>query len=133
MINDHRQRLMRTTAELREDLGIEPEEKKDSEYKEIVREKKLFAPLIVPKSIMANLPFKAKEKVKEIESKEVHKKETKNLLKSLSLPSEKPLKVLLNEKEKKVYAMIQRLNTLKNIKVDYEFNIIEKETGREEG
>jgi ribosome biogenesis protein BMS1 len=122
---------MRTTAELREDLGLEPEKKKDSEYKEIVREKKLFAPLIVPKSIMANLPFKAKEKVKEMESKEVHKKETKNLLKSLSLPSKKPLKVLLNEKEKKVYAMMQRLNTLKNIKVDCTFNIIEEETRRE--
>eukprot|EP00826_Nyctotherus_ovalis_P061348 TRINITY_DN8722_c0_g2_i5.p1 TRINITY_DN8722_c0_g2~~TRINITY_DN8722_c0_g2_i5.p1 ORF type:complete len:872 (+),score=316.28 TRINITY_DN8722_c0_g2_i5:111-2726(+) len=122
-----RQRLMRTTAELREDLRLEPEEKKDSEYKEVVREKKLFAPLVVPKSIMTNLPFKAKEKVKEMESQEIHKKETKNLLKSLSLPSEKPLKILLSEKEKKMYAMVQRLNTLKNIKVNCNIYRVEKE------
>ena len=116
-LDNYRQRLMRTTAELREDLELEPEENKNSEYKEIVREKKIFAPLVVPKSISANLPFKAKEKVKEVEDKEIHKTETKNLLKSLTLPAEKPLKIMLNDKEKKVYSMIQRLNALKNMKV----------------
>ena len=108
---------MRTTAELRGELNIAPEEKKDSEYKEVVREKKVFAPLIIPKKVMSNLPFKAKEKAKELEDKEVHKTETKNLLKTLSLPAAKPLKVMLNDHEKKVYAMVQRLNTLKNQKV----------------
>ncbi len=44
-----KQRLMRTTAELKNELDIEPQTKKDSEYKEIVREKKVFAPLFVPK------------------------------------------------------------------------------------
>ncbi len=108
---------MRTTAELREDLGLAPPENKDSEYKEIVREKKVFAPLMVPKKLMTGLPFKAKEKVKELEDKEIHKTETKNMLKSLALPAAKPLKVMLNDREKKVYAMVQRLNTLKNQKV----------------
>ena len=44
-----RQRLMRTTAELRKDLNLEQPTKKDSEYKEIIREEKVFAPLFVPK------------------------------------------------------------------------------------
>jgi len=108
---------MRTTAELRKDLSLMPEHNKDSEYKEIVREKKIFAPLVVPKKVMSNLPFKSKEKVKEIEDKEIHKTETKNLLKSLELPAAKPLKIMLNTREKKLYAMVQRLNTLKNQKV----------------
>jgi len=58
----YRQRLMRTTAELRNDLGIEQPEKKDSEYKEIVREKRVFAPLVVPNVILY------KRKLIEIES-----------------------------------------------------------------
>ena len=40
---------MRTTAELRNEMGIDQVEKKDSEYKEIVREKRVFAPFVVPK------------------------------------------------------------------------------------
>lgn len=66
---------------------------------------------------MEGLPFKSKEKVQQIEDKVHHKKETKNLLKALELPSTKPLKVMLNQREKKVYALVQRLNTLKNKKV----------------
>lgn len=53
-----KQRLMRTTAELRRDLGLEEPNKKDSQYKEIVREKKVFAPLVVPKVYLSNLKIK---------------------------------------------------------------------------
>ncbi len=43
-----RQRLMRTTGELRRELDIEAPKKPDSEYKDVVREQKVFAPIIVP-------------------------------------------------------------------------------------
>ncbi len=66
---------------------------------------------------MEKLPFKSKEKVQQLQEKEIHKTETKNLLKALELPAAKPLKILMNEREKKVYAMVQRLNTLKNQRV----------------
>ena len=83
---------------------------------------------------MATLPFKAKEKVQQLEEKEIHKAETKNLLKTLELPAAKPLKIMLNDHEKKVYAMVQRLNTLKNQKVMREKSpIIEKNKTREAG
>jgi hypothetical protein len=65
---------------------------------------------------MEALPFKAKEKVQQIEDKEIHKRETTNLLKSLELPSKNPVKILLNDREKKIYSLVQRLNTLKNKK-----------------
>lgn len=62
--------------------------------------------------------------MKEVEDKEVHKTETKNVLKSLELPATKPLKLMLNQKEKKVYAMVQRLNTLKNQRVNSSGEIV---------
>ncbi len=38
------------------------------------------------------------------------------LLKKLNLPHVKPIKSYLSEKEKSIYSMLQRLNTIKNIK-----------------
>lgn len=39
------------------------------------------------------------------------------LLKKLNLPVGKPLKSVLSEKEKTIYSMLQRLQTIKNVKV----------------
>ena len=65
-----------------------------------------------------SLPFKAKNKVKSvIEGKSRNYEEDDTfLLKKLNLPSIKPMKSYLSEKEKSIYSMLQRLNTIKNIK-----------------
>jgi hypothetical protein len=70
--------------------------------------------------------------VQAIEDSNVHKRETKNLLKTLELPATKPLKLMLNNREKKVYAMVQRLNTLKNNKASLVLNRIAKAAKGEE-
>lgn len=65
-----------------------------------------------------SLPFKAKNKVKSvIEGKSKNYEEDDTfLLKKLNLPSIKPMKSYLSEKEKSIYSMLQRLNTIKNVK-----------------
>lgn len=65
-----------------------------------------------------SLPFKAKNKVKSV----IHGKSTNYqeddtfLLKKLNLPHIKPVKSYLTDKEKSIYSMLQRLNTIKNVK-----------------
>jgi hypothetical protein len=51
---------MKTSYELRVEKQLQPIRNPDSEYKTIDRAPKVFAPLIVPKSIAENLPFKSK-------------------------------------------------------------------------
>ncbi len=65
-----------------------------------------------------SLPFKAKNKIKSvIEGKSKNYEEDDTfLLKKLNLPSVKPMKSYLSEKEKSIYSMLQRLNTIKNVK-----------------
>lgn len=60
------------------------------------------------------MPFKSKSKVKELKGDVVG--DDKHLLKKLNLPYEKPLKNYLLDKEKDVYAMIQRLQAIRNLK-----------------
>lgn len=47
-------RLMKTTWELRKDRQIENPINPDSEYKEIVRKKRVFNPLVIPKVFFYN-------------------------------------------------------------------------------
>ena len=65
-----------------------------------------------------SLPFKAKNKIKSVIKGKSTKYEEDDtfLLKKLNLPHNKPIKSYLTEKEKSIYSMLQRLNTIKNIK-----------------
>lgn len=56
------QKLLKTTWELRKKYGIEIE--RGNTYKEVKRPEKKFMPLILPKSLKQNLPFKTKDKIK---------------------------------------------------------------------
>lgn len=116
-------KFMRTTAQLRKDYDIALPTKDDSEYKPITREQRIFPSLVIPKSLEENLPFKAKNKVKSVvKNKSINFEEDDTfLLKKLNLPHNKPLKSYLTDKEKSIYSMLQRLNTIKNIKVKYNY------------
>jgi ribosome biogenesis protein BMS1 len=111
-------RFLRTMAQLRTDYNIALPQNKDSEYKEIHREERIFPNLIISKTLEENLPFKAKNKVKTlIEGKsEKYVEDDTFLMKKLKLPTKK-LKNVLTDKEKDAYSLLQRLQTLKNLKV----------------
>jgi hypothetical protein len=107
--HDDNNNYLRTMAELRRDFGIELKNKKDSEYKEIVREEKIFPHLVISKNLEKSLPFKNKNKNnKKLSDEAFH-------LKKLGLPYKKKIKSYLTENEKKITSMLQRLETLKNI------------------
>jgi hypothetical protein len=60
------------------------------------------------------LPFKSKQKVKTLNDKQAEdaRRQT-NLLTSLELPSKSPFKKLfMNDQEKKIHSMVQRLSQL---------------------
>lgn len=114
-------RMLKTHADLRRENGLEvPTKGIDSEYvkhEEKIdreREERVFAPLQVPKAIAANLPFKSKEKVKVLNDGQAQDARRKtNLLESLNLPTKRPFKKLfMNEQEKKIHSMVQRLAQL---------------------
>ncbi|KAJ1994935.1 Glycoside hydrolase 2 (Mannanase, beta-galactosidase) [Coemansia umbellata] len=54
---------MRTLAEIRREKSLPVPNKKDSHYKPVVRVAKRFNPLMVPKSVSSELPFKSRPKV----------------------------------------------------------------------
>ena len=97
-------RLMKTTWELRQENKIDAPVNPDSQYKEITRKKRIFNPLVIPRGLEANLPFASKQKL-------TAKKEKDTLFDSL------PIKAIKSDHEKQVFALIQRLNTIKNEKV----------------
>ena len=127
-------RMLKTHSQLRREQGLEvPTKGRDSEY--IVhddaidqeRDERVFAPLQVPKAIATQLPFKSKQKVKVLNDKvfEDSKRKT-NLLESLSLPTKRPFKkMFMNEQEKKIHSMVQRLAQLGKV---YEKEKQEKRT-----
>lgn len=65
-----------------------------------------------------SLPFKAKNKIKSVIKGKSNNYEEDDtfLLKKLNLPHVKPIKSYLTDKEKSIYSMLQRLNTIKNVK-----------------
>lgn len=97
---------MKTTWELRKETQIEAPKNADSEYKIIERKKRVFNPLLIPKKLEANLPFASKQKIIK-----------KSKYDKLVMDELKPLKSLTTDGEKEVYALIQRLNTIKNERV----------------
>mmetsp|Transcript_7576 Transcript_7576/g.12007 ORF Transcript_7576/g.12007 Transcript_7576/m.12007 type:complete len:502 (+) Transcript_7576:2133-3638(+) len=90
---------VRTIRDIRRQDRIPIPTRKDSEYKPIQRSAVKFAPLRIPKKILAELPFKSKPK---LERK--HKNKT----------MEQRRKVVMEPQEKKAYSLIQALNTLRN-------------------
>lgn len=111
-------KLLRTMAQLRKDYDLSLPENKDSEYKDIVREERVFPSLMISKSLESSLPFKAKNKIKTaVKGKSVNYEEDDTfILKKLNLPHKKPIKNYMTEKEKSVYSLLQRLQTIKKIK-----------------
>ncbi|KAJ6661649.1 hypothetical protein lerEdw1_013888 [Lerista edwardsae] len=87
---------MKTTGQLRHEKGIRLKQNKDSLYKLIVREKKHFNKLHIPKALQKALPFKNKPKIQEGKGKvpkdrwrpavirEPHEKKIASLLTALS-------------------------------------------------
>jgi hypothetical protein len=64
------------------------------------------------------LPFKSKNKVKTVINgrQANYEEDDRFLLKKLNLPHNKPLKSFMTEKEKSICSLLQRLQTIKNIK-----------------
>lgn len=115
-----RTRMLKTHAELRKERGIELQVNKDSEYLwhdehvDRERDERVHAPLQVPKAISEALPFKSKEKVKVVnDAATVDKKRQTNLLEALNLPTKRPFKkMFMNDDDKQIYSMVQRLSQL---------------------
>ena len=59
-------RRMKTVSELRRERGQLPPVQKDSLYKPIEREARLFKTLKIPRSLQADLPFASKPKMKTV-------------------------------------------------------------------
>ena len=107
---DKKQRMLRTMSQLRKDYGIKLEQKPDSEYKDIEREERVFPNLVVSKNLEKNLPFKKKNKnINDNKEENYH-------LKKLGLPYKKQIKSYMTTNEKNIYSLMQRLQTLQNIK-----------------
>jgi len=101
---------MRTVVEIRRDRNIPIPYKKDSEYREIKREARRFNPLVIPKSLQAQLPFKSKPKL-------IEKRSDKQKLFA------KKRTVVLTTKEKRSQNLIMQLNTVRSEKIKTETKI----------
>ena len=106
-------KLLKTTTEIRNERGELLELNKDSEYKEIKRPDRVFPKLMISKNLEKNLPFKSKSKTKTLKEKT---ETEQNFLKKYDLPYKKPLKSYLTGSEKDVYSLVQRLQTINNLK-----------------
>ena len=102
--------MLRTMSQLRKDYGIKLETNPDSEYKDIEREERVFPNLVISKNLEKNLPFKKKNKNNN------DTKEENFHLKKLGLPYKKQIKSYMTTNEKNIYSLMQRLQTLQNIK-----------------
>ncbi|OXB68053.1 hypothetical protein ASZ78_003294 [Callipepla squamata] len=96
-------RGMRTTGQLRHERGIKLKQNKDSLYKPIVREKRHFNKLHIPKALQKALPFKNKPK---------------NLEKKGKTPKDQWRPAVIREPhEKKISALLNALSTVNNYKI----------------
>ncbi|XP_008942426.1 PREDICTED: ribosome biogenesis protein BMS1 homolog [Merops nubicus] len=94
---------MKTTGQLRHERGIKLKQNKDSLYKPIVREKRHFNKLHIPKALQKALPFKNKPK---------------NLEKKGKTPKDQWRPAVIREPhEKKISALLSALSTVNNYKV----------------
>ena len=110
-------RMLKSHAQLRWERNIPLQHKQDSIYahhdEEIAkaREERVFSGLNVPKKIEKELPFKQKQRVTILnDMSEVDRRRQSNLLNKLSLPTKRPFKkMFMNEQEKQIHTMVQRL------------------------
>jgi ribosome biogenesis protein BMS1 len=93
---------MRTVGRIRYEDGGKAVINKDSLYKPIVREKRVFNKLKISKNLEGLLPYKTKSKVKR------NKKSTSYTTKRA---------VVMEPKERKMYTMMQQARTIRNDKV----------------
>ncbi|KAI8615947.1 hypothetical protein BC830DRAFT_1120039 [Chytriomyces sp. MP71] len=94
---------MRLTGQIRRDQGLKTPLNKDSLYKAVERKERVFNTLKIPRALQSSLPFASKPK--QLSSKQ-NKKPTYAQRRA----------VVLEPQEKKVYSLIQAINTLKNEK-----------------
>ncbi|XP_075573858.1 ribosome biogenesis protein BMS1 homolog isoform X2 [Pelecanus crispus] len=94
---------MKTTGQLRHERGIKLKQNKDSLYKPIVRERRHFNKLHIPKALQKALPFKNKPK---------------NLEKKGKTPKDQWRPAVIREPhEKKISALLSALSTVNNYKI----------------
>ena len=81
------------------------------------RQETVRMPLVVPKNLAKNLPFKSKSKVAIINDPEnENRRRRTNLLQKLNLPTVRPFKnQFMNENDKKIYSLVQRLGTIQKV------------------
>lgn len=92
---------MKSTAQLRREMGLAAPRETDSLYRYTERVPKIFNPIIVRKSLQAKLPFKSKPKL--------NSAATRNTL-------ELKRAVVTEPREKRLYNLILQLNTIRNEK-----------------
>nr|XP_033798166.1 ribosome biogenesis protein BMS1 homolog isoform X2 [Geotrypetes seraphini] len=94
---------MKTTRQLRHELGIKLVQNKDSLYKPILRQKRHFNPIHIPKALQKSLPFKSKPKLMEKKAK---------------VPRDRLRPAVIREPhERKISALLAALGTVHNYKV----------------
>lgn len=107
-----KQRLLKTTSQIRAARGLIAPDNQDSHYKPIVREPKEFTQFKVPRKIEQDLPFKSKQKLTQPKARD-----------------ETDVKIMLNDREKKIAFFLQRLGTVKNTRVKHDKEKKEKRDG----
>lgn len=92
---------MRLTGTVRREMEMPTPHNKDSDYKPIVRKKRAFNKLVIPRTLQASLPFASKPKL-------MRKRTTRTL--------ETKRAVVMEGREKQLHSMLQQLNTIKRDK-----------------
>ncbi|XP_044012399.1 ribosome biogenesis protein BMS1 homolog, partial [Aphidius gifuensis] len=90
---------MKTTGQIKKELGIYADANKDSSYTPIVREVKTFKPLAIPKNLQKDLPYRDKPKLEQLPEK----RRTKF--------ADKRVAVVRDAREEKVSRMMKMMRT----------------------
>ncbi|KCV71510.1 hypothetical protein H696_02454 [Fonticula alba] len=93
---------MRTVSMLRRERNLQAPKLAQSKYEKVERQKRVFAPLRVPASLQASLPFSAKPK---------------DMARQTSASAETRRAVIMTADERKAHHLIQQIATLKNEKL----------------
>uniref|UniRef100_A0A1B6G6J2 Bms1-type G domain-containing protein n=1 Tax=Cuerna arida TaxID=1464854 RepID=A0A1B6G6J2_9HEMI len=105
---------MKTVGQLKREKGLHSEPQKDSLYTPIVREPVAFKPLIIPKKLQKNLPYKDKPKVIALQKKKEKVAVVRDIHESKVASMMKKLKTIYNEKrEEERRAKVKRLKDFK--------------------
>uniref|UniRef100_A0A1B6KVB2 Bms1-type G domain-containing protein n=1 Tax=Graphocephala atropunctata TaxID=36148 RepID=A0A1B6KVB2_9HEMI len=105
---------MKTVGQLKREKGLHSEPQKDSMYTPIVREPVAFKPLMIPKKLQKNLPYKDKPKVMALERRKEKVAVVRDIQESKVASMMKKLKTIYNEKqEDERRAKVKRLRDFK--------------------